>query len=305
MRIGIFGGTMTTGTIDDVVAEARQTAEDGFATYWAPQIFALDALTVLAIVGREVPGIELGTAVVPTYPRHPWVMAQQALTTQAATGGRLALGVGLSHQIVVEGMWGISFAKPVRHLREYLDILLPLTRGEAVNINGSTVSAHGAITVPGATPFPVLVAALGPQMLELTGRRADGTITWCVGTKTLEGYTVPTLTAAAERAGRAVPRVVAALPVAVTADREGAHERAAKVFEIYGQLPSYRAMLDREGAAGPADIAIMGREGEVADRISALANIGVTDFVAMEAGGDTDEAAATRELLRRLTPVLA
>jgi F420-dependent oxidoreductase-like protein len=305
MRIGTFGGTMTTGTIDDVVAEARQAADDGLATYWAPQIFALDALTVLAIVGREVPGIELGTAVVPTYPRHPWVMAQQALTTQAATGGRLALGVGLSHQIVVEGMWGISFAKPLRHLREYLDVLLPLTRGEAVSINGTTVSAHGAITVPGATPFPVLVAALGPQMLELTGRRADGTITWCVGPKTLAEYTVPTLSAAAERAGRAVPRVVAALPVAVTTDREGAHERAAKVFEIYGQLPSYRAMLDREGAAGPADIAIMGGEAEVADRISALPNIGVTDFVAVEAGGDADESVATRELLRRLTPTLA
>jgi 5,10-methylenetetrahydromethanopterin reductase len=305
MRIGTFGGTMTTGTIDDVVADARQAAEDGFATYWAPQIFALDALTVLAIVGREVPGIELGTAVVPTYPRHPWVLAQQALTVQAATDGRLALGIGLSHQIVVEGMWGISFAKPVRHLREYLDVLLPLSRGEAVSYNGTTVSAHGALTVPRATPFPILVAALGPQMLELTGRMADGTITWCVGTKTLESYTVPTLTAAAERAGRAVPRVVAALPVGVTADRDRARERAARVFEIYGQLPSYRAMLDREGASGPADIAIMGSEGEVTDRISALPDIGVTDFVAAEIGGDPDEAEATRELLRRLTPALA
>ncbi len=304
MRIGIFGGTMTTGTIDDVVADARQAAEDGFATYWAPQIFALDALTVLAIVGREVPGIELGTAVVPTYPRHPWVLAQQALTVQAATGGRLVLGIGLSHQIVVEGMWGISFAKPLRHLREYLDVLLPLSRGEAVNFNGTTVSAHGALTVSGATPFPVLVAALGPQMLELTGRMADGTITWCVGTKTLETYTVPTLTSAAERAGRAVPRVVAALPVAVTADRERVHERAATVFEIYGQLPSYRAMLDREGATGPADIAIMGSEAEVTDRISALPAIGVTDFVAVEIGGDADESSATRELLQRLTPAL-
>jgi 5,10-methylenetetrahydromethanopterin reductase len=305
MRIGTFGGTMTTGTIDDVVADARQAAEDGFATYWAPQIFALDALTVLAIVGREVPGIELGTAVVPTYPRHPWVLAQQALTVQAATDGRLALGIGLSHQIVVEGMWGISFAKPVRHLREYLDVLLPLSRGEAVSYNGTTVSAHGALTVPRATPFPILVAALGPQMLELTGRMADGTITWCVGTKTLESYTVPTLRAAAERAGRAVPRVVAALPVGVTADRDRARERAARVFEIYGQLPSYRAMLDREGASGPADIAIMGSEGEVTDRISALPDIGVTDFVAAEIGGDPDEAEATRELLRRLTPALA
>jgi alkanesulfonate monooxygenase SsuD/methylene tetrahydromethanopterin reductase-like flavin-dependent oxidoreductase (luciferase family) len=174
-----------------------------------------------------------------------------------------------------------------------------------VSYNGTTVSAHGALTVPRATPFPILVAALGPQMLELAGRMTDGTITWCVGTKTLESYTVPTLTAAAERARRAVPRVVAALPVAVTADRDRAHERAAKVFEIYGQLPSYRAMLDREGASGPADIAIMGTEGEVIDRISALPEVGVTDFVAVEIGGDRGEAEVTRELLRRLAPALA
>ena len=160
-------------------------------------------------------------------------------------------------------------------------------------------------TVPGATPIPVLVAALGPQMLELTGRMADGTITWCVGPKTLEAYTVPTLTAAAERAGRAVPRVVAALPVAVTADRHRLHERAAQIFEIYGQLPSYRAMLDREGAAGPADLVIAGSETEVADRVSALAGIGVTDFTAVEIGSDADESATTRELLRRLVPVVA
>jgi F420-dependent oxidoreductase-like protein len=305
MRIGINGGAMTTGTIEDVIAEARSAADDGFHTYWSPQIFALDALTVLAIVGREVPGIELGTAVVPTYPRHPWVLAQEALTTQAAVGGRLALGIGLSHQIVVEGMWGISFAQPVRHLREYLEVLLPLTRGETVKYRGTTVSAHGALTVPGSMPVPVLIAALGPKMLELTGQMADGTITWCVGPKTLEAYTVPTLTAAAERAGRAVPRVVAALPVAVTADRHRLHEKAAEVFQIYGQLPSYRAMLDREGAAGPADLAIAGSESEVADRISALRDIGVTDFAAVEIGGDPGESANTRDVLKRLAPTLA
>jgi 5,10-methylenetetrahydromethanopterin reductase len=304
MRIGIFGGTVNTGTIDDVVADARLAANDGFATYWASQIFGLDALTALAIVGREVPTIELGTAVVPTYPRHPWVLAQQALTTQAAIGGRLSLGVGLSHQIVIEGILGISFAHPVRHLREYLEILIPLSKGETVNVSGTTVSAHGGLTVAGASPFPILVAALGPKMLELTGRVADGTITWCVGPKTLESLTVPALTAAAERAGRAVPRVVAALPVAVTDDPDGARKRAAPMFEIYGQLPSYRAMLDREGAAGPADIAILGSADEVTDRIGALRDIGVTDYSAVDIG-TPDEAAQTRTVLRELAPQVA
>src|SRR5260370_41446357 len=117
MRIGIFGGDTADGPISAIVDAARVAADAGFASFWLPQIFGVDALTALAIVGREVPRVELGTAVVPTYPRHPVVLAQQALTTQAATGGRLALGIGLSHQLVIEGMYRYSLEKPVPHKR--------------------------------------------------------------------------------------------------------------------------------------------------------------------------------------------
>jgi 5,10-methylenetetrahydromethanopterin reductase len=294
MRIGLFGNRINDGTIDDVVEEARQAEADGLATYWASQIFGHDALTTLAIVGREVPRIELGTSVVPTYPRHPMVMAQQALTVNATAGGRLALGIGLSHQVVIESMMGMSFAKPVRHLREYLSVLGPLSRGDAVSFDGEEFRVHAALSPAGATPFPILVAALGPQMLKATAELADGTITWCTGPETLAGHTIPTINAAAEAAGRPAPRVVAALPVCVTTDVDGAKARASNVFAIYGQLPSYRAMLDREGAAGPADIAIVGEASEVTERIRALAGIGVTDFAAVEFGTVPDEAAATR-----------
>src|SRR5437764_8105877 len=128
MRIGIFGGASLSGTIDSIVDAARTVEQQGFSTYWLPQIFGVDALTTLAVVGREVPRIELGTAVVPTYPRHPAMLASQALTTAAASTGRFVLGIGLSHQVVVEGMWGMSYDKPARHMREYLAILLPLLR---------------------------------------------------------------------------------------------------------------------------------------------------------------------------------
>lgn len=294
MRIGLFGSRINDGSIDDVVEEARRAEADGFTTYWASQIFSHDALTALAVVGREVPRIELGTSVAPTYPRHPMVMAQQALTVNAASGGRLCLGIGLSHQIVIETMMGMSFAKPVRHLREYLSVLGPFSRGEAVSFDGEDYRVHAALTVPGATPFPIVVAALGPQMLKVTAELADGTLTWCTGPATLAEHTIPTITAAAEAAGRPAPRIIAALPVCVTTDVAGARERASKIFAIYGQLPSYRAMLDREGVAGPADIAIVGPASEVTDRIGALAGIGVTDFAAVEFGSQGDEAAATR-----------
>jgi 5,10-methylenetetrahydromethanopterin reductase len=298
MRIGIFGGEPS--GIDQAVSDAKAAAEQGFNGYWVSQIFGFDNLTVLAIVGREVPGIELGTGVVPTYPRHPMMLAQQALTVNVATGGRLALGIGLSHQIVIENMFGLSFDKPLRHMREYLSILVPLIRTGSVSFAGETLSTSASIDVPGSSPCPVLVAALGPKMLELAGTVADGTVTWMTGAETLGSYTVPTITKAAATAGRPGPRIGAALPVCVTSEVDEARARAARVYQMYGMLPSYRAMLDREGAAGPEDLAIIGDEADVSTEIRRLEDAGVTDFVAAEFGSGAAEQQRTRELLRSL-----
>jgi 5,10-methylenetetrahydromethanopterin reductase len=300
MRIGSFAQAASGGTLDQLVAEAVRAEADGLASFWVPQIFELDALTAIALMGRETSTIEIGTAVIPTYPRHPWVMAQQALTTNVAVGGRLALGIGLSHQVVVEGMWGLSFDQPLAHMRDYLGVLNPLLSGEGVNLSGERFTARGGLAVHGSTRPQLLIAALGPKMLELAGRETDGTITWCVGPETLAGYTIPTMTAAAEAAGRPTARTVAALPVCVTNDPDSARARAASVFAIYGQLPSYRAMLDREGAAGPADIVLAGSATEIHDRIAGLADVGVTDFVAVEFSADPGEQEATRAVLRSL-----
>jgi 5,10-methylenetetrahydromethanopterin reductase len=277
----------------------RRAADDGFASAWLPNIFGLDALTALAVAGSGISGIEIGTAVVPTYPRHPAALAQQALTAALALNGQLTLGVGLSHQIVIEDMYGYSFAKPASHLAEYLSILLPLLTGEQASYAGPTMRAEIGLSTPRLGPVPVLLAALGPQLLKLAGERADGTILWMTGPATVRDYIAPTINAAAAAAGRPAPRVVCALPVCVTSDVEAARARAASVLEIYGHLPSYRAMLDREGAAGPADVAIVGDEDTVASQITALAGYGVTDFVAGEfaAGADQER---TRTLLKRL-----
>jgi 5,10-methylenetetrahydromethanopterin reductase len=279
-----------------LIEQVQRAADDGFASAWMNNIFGLDALTALAVAGSQVPGIELGTAVVPTYPRHPAVLAQQALTTAAATAGRLALGVGLSHKIVIEDMYGYDFSQPIRHMREYLAVLLPLLDGQPVDFSGETLSAHIGLSTPGPARVPVLLAALGPRMLRLAGEQAEGTILWMTGPATVRDHIVPEITAAAQAAGRASPRVVCILPVCVTDDPDGARARAAKVFAIYGDLPSYRAMLDREGAAGPGDVAIVGDEDAVAAQIAVLADAGVTDFVAGEyARGD--DATRTRQFL--------
>jgi F420-dependent oxidoreductase-like protein len=281
------------GTLIDVgrsfektVAELRGFAEAGFDHAFAIQIFGPDALTLLAAAGAQVPGIGLGTGVVPVYPRHPMMLAQQAMTVQAATGNRLLLGIGLSHQVVVEGIWGLSFDKPASYMKEYLASLMPLLRGETVSSVGErvTTTALLPVEVAGSEPPPVLVAALGPAMLRLAGQVADGTITWMTGTATIGAHIAPTISAAAAAAARPAPRVVVSLPVSVTADVEATKARANEEFAIYPGLPSYKAMLDREGADTPADIAFFGDEDAVIKSIEKLAAAGATDFVASVIG---------------------
>lgn len=298
MKIGISLGEPATDPLGALREQIAEAEADGFASAWLAHIFGVDAITALAVAGAGT-SIELGTAVVPTYPRHPAVLAQQALTAQLALDGRFRLGIGLSHQVVIEGMFGYSFAKPASHMREYLDVLLPLLREGRVDATGDTISAHLSLTAPREKETPVLLAALAPVMLRLAGSVADGTILWMTGRETVANHVVPRITAAAADAGRAAPRVVCILPVAVTDDVAAARERAAKVFAVYGELPSYRAMLDREGAAGPADVAIVGDEAHVRAEVTALADAGVTDFVAASfvSGADGER---TRELLREL-----
>ncbi len=278
MRIG--GLVDSSAPIEEVVADTQRLAGAGLASAWASQVFGHDTLTLLALVGARVPGIELGTAVVPIQPRHPAMLAAQAATVQSAIGGRLALGVGLSHQVVVEGMWGLGFERPASFLREYLQVLVPMLRGERVDFAGERLRAvSGPLPqVTGATP--VYVAALGPVMLQIAGELADGTVTWMTGTKTVATHIVPRITAAAEAAGRAAPRVVVGLPVCVTDDPHAARERIDRALAIYPTLPSYRAMLDREGATSASDIALVGTEEEVAAGISRLADAGATDLTA-------------------------
>src|SRR2546422_1564798 len=303
MKIGIGIGD-TAGApagVDGLVAQARRAEADGFASGWFANIMGMDAIMAAALCARETPRIELGTAVMPTFPRHPHPMAQQAPSAQAIAGGRFTLGIGLSHQIVIEGMLGLSFAKPYSHMKEYLAVLGPLIRSGSVSHWGSEYRVNAQLAVPGGNPRAILVAALAPKMLALTGREADGTITWMTGPKTIREHTAPRIREAAAEAGAPAPRVVVGLPVAVTKD-VGARAAAAQAYLVYGALPSYRAMLDREGVEGPADVAIVGDESAVGEQLRRLAEAGATDFLAapFAVPGDGDAVERTRALLAKL-----
>ena len=280
MKIGVMiGADGTSSTLDDVVGIAQRAEAAGLDNVWMANIFSFDAITSLAIIGRETQNIGLGTAVTPTYPRHPTAIAQQAMTTAAASSSRFTLGIGLSHQVVIENMLGFSYDKPARHMKEYLSILMPLVRGETANFQGDSYNVAGVtLAVPGCDDLPVVVAALGPVMLRLAGELADGTNTWMVGPKTMESHIIARLREAASSAGRPEPRVVGGYPVILTNKPDEARGKIAEGLTIYGQLPSYRAMLDKEGVEGPAEIAIVGDENALRGEIARLENMGVTDF---------------------------
>jgi len=303
MQISMFGQISGLGgnPIDATIAYLSQLRDEGFARVWISQLpYEPDLLTILAVALREVDTIEVASGVVPIQNQHPMQMAQRALTVSLASGGRFILGLGMTHAAVTEGMWGIPWDRPVRRLNEYLDGLLPLLAGEPANATGETVTTRGALVIPGAPRPDVYIAALGPQLLRVAGRRTAGTCTWMTGPATLRDHVSPALRQAAADAGRphGSVRVVASLPVAVTDDVEAARKQAAEQFAVYGTLPSYRAMLDREGYAGPEDAAIIGDEATVRDRLAELAEAGVDEYVGAVFDSSAEGRDRTRALLR-------
>ncbi|HVN87049.1 MAG TPA: TIGR03564 family F420-dependent LLM class oxidoreductase [Candidatus Binatia bacterium] len=299
MRIGWNGGGHHT-SLDAIREQATCAVEDGFASFWLSQITGPDALTALAAIAANTPRIELGTSIVPVYGRHPLALAAQALTAQAACGGRLVLGIGASHQMVVEGMFGESYARSFTRVKETLLALKALLAGEAVSLDGKEIVARGRLTIEAAS-CPILLAALGEKMLDLAGREADGVTLWMVGPRTVAEYVAPRVTDAAARAARPSPRILAGVPVCVTDAPDRARAFAAEQLNLYGLLPAYRATLAREGLMGPDGLLAVGSEDDVREQLSAFEAAGATDLRVNTLCPTPDEAERTRTFLRALS----
>ena len=303
MKIGIYGGNVRRGApLTSLVDEIVRLEEVGFSSYWTPQVPTFDALTVLALAGQQTSRIELGTAVVPTYPRHPSALAQQAATANALAGGRLVLGVGPSHAPGIEAL-GLAYDRPALHMREYVTILRALASEGRVDFEGEMYRMKTGFACPDASPFPIVISALAPLMLKAAGEVADGTVTWMVGRETIAGSTAPRIRAAASAAGRPEPRVVVGLPVCVHDDREQAIARAVGIFKGYGMLPNYRRQLDAEGLGEAGEIAVVGSEQQVTDQLQAFFDAGATEVIASvyPAGDDSRGSfARTHALLESL-----
>jgi F420-dependent oxidoreductase-like protein len=299
MRIGVYVSPAGTGSISELLGRFAAAEAAGFATAWSGQVFAHDLLTLLALAGRATRRIEIGAWVVPTPVRHPAALAQHAITAQLACGGRLALGLGVSHDEVIGRRFGIADPRPLSHLAEVLDVLQPLLRAGAVSHTGARYRVEIALERHGAAPPPILLGALGPRMLALAGSRCEGAALWLVGPRTLATSAMPALRRAAAAAGRPSPRIAAALPIALCDDPLRARAAIDAFLAAVARLPAYRRALSREGAARPSDVAIAGGEAVLASALDRLAELGVTDFnaVLVPIAGDPECEARTRAWL--------
>ena len=302
MRIGLTGGA---GTVDNVVAQAKQVEAEGFTSLWYASVVTGDPLVAMAIAGRETSRIELGTAVLQTYPCHPLLQANRAASVVEAMGRPgLTLGIGPSHQPLIEEVYGYRYDHPGRSTEEYVHILTALLAGETVDIDGDDWTAHtsGRAVAP-AHQIPVLVSALGPRLLRLAGAVADGTVLWMAPAKAIESHVIPTINAAATESGRPTPRIVAGLPVAVHDDEGEARSAATTYSTAYASMANYQRIMEIGGVASPAEAAIVGDEASVRSQLQALLDAGATDIWAapFPVGDDRkDSLRRTTDLLREL-----
>jgi len=317
MRIGLMVGPERgryATKVERLSDDARWAEEAGLASVWIPQIpDEFDALTAVVVAAMATSRIEIGTAIVPVQPRHPVALAQQALSVQAVCRGRLTLGLGVSHHWIIDEMMGMPYERPVLTMRCYLDVLDQALRGPGqVDVENELFRIHNHLDITDVTPTPVLVAALGPLMLRLAGERSDGTSLWMADERAISSHVVPTITRAAEAAGRPAPRIVAGIPVCVCRDEEVdvAVARTNRLLAEAEMSPNYQKLLEHGDARAIGDILAAGSESTIEKRLRSFAAAGVTDVSArvVPIGETRDEMLAslrrTRDTLASLAPSL-
>ncbi len=276
-------------TVSDLADQWQAVLDHGLRSAWFAQGIGADALMLIGAWGGRRTGTaegaaeagpEVGTAVVPAQTRHPLVLAQQ-VATATALGGPLTLGLGLGHRELLGPQYGLGGPRRVDWLREYLDVLEALLRGDDVDHQGPHFTVRAQLALPPTAPPDLVLAALGPRMLDLVAERAAGTVLWRTGPVGVRQDVVPVLAEAAVRHGRPMPRVLVGLPLVVTDQPEAAraYVDAAEQFSL--ALPTYRDAYAREGVDRPSDIALIGTEEEIREKVATLAEAGATDLVAV------------------------
>lgn len=297
MKIGVMMGGNGT---DEIIEKAIDIEARGFDSLWMGNFpgYRLETMHAMGLIARETNRIRLGTAIIPIHLHHPLALAHQAVSIQETSNGRFTLGVGLSHPFVVNDWLGLSYKRPAAQMREYLSILAPLLAEKAATTQGAFFRANAKLQGPDVSPVPLLVAAMGPQMLKAAGTMTNGTVTFLTGLRTLESHIIPRIRSAADDAGRPNPKVVVGgLPMALVQDKAAALATIAKQWASYSNFPTYRAMFEREGANGAADVAIVGDEGTLKATLQRLEALGVTEFIASPVAVESDTVERTLDFM--------
>jgi F420-dependent oxidoreductase-like protein len=300
--------------VEKLQADARWADEAGLDTVWTPQIpDEFDVMAAAVLLGLATSRIEVGTSVVPIQPRHPVVLAQQALSAQAVCEGRFTLGIGVSHHWIIKDMMGLPYERQATAMRCYLDVLEPALAGPGlVEVQNELFTIRQPLDITDITPTPVMIAALGPVMLQLAGERASGTVLWLADERTIASHVVPTITKAAAAAGRSAPRVMAGVPVCLCREDEvdAAIERTNRTLSEVVASPNYMRLMEHGEAESIGDVLICGNEAAMEKRMRGFAEAGVTDLncriVALGQNRDEIKASAerTREFLAAVAPAL-
>jgi F420-dependent oxidoreductase-like protein len=314
VRVGVMIGPERRDTARKpagMLAEIEWAEAAGMDTAWIPQIPSdFDAIVTVALLGTGTTRIELGTAVVPLQAQHPIALARQALSAHAATGGRLALGVGPSHHWIVRDMLGLPYERPAAYTRDYLEVLNAALKGAgSVDVENETFTVHNPLDLDPVAPLPVLVAALGPVMLRIAGEHADGTVLWMADERAIAEHIAPRITKAADNAGRPAPRIVAGIPVCLCAanEVEAARERANRILGEAEFSPNYQRLLDHGDAKDVGDICAAGDEDAILARFRSFADAGVTDLSLrlLPIGDNRGELIASKHRTREVVAGLA
>ncbi|CQD12152.1 luciferase [Mycolicibacterium conceptionense] len=297
MRIGLSGGA---ASVDRMIIQAQEAEAEGFSSLWYASGVAGDPLVAMAMAGRATRSIELGTAVLQTYPCHPLLQANRVIAAANAMGRPgLCLGLGPSHEPIVRDVLGLSYDHPARNTAEYVRIVSPLLRGEDVDVDGIDWSAHTADRAARPDqPVPLLLSALSPRMLHIAAQFADGVVLWMASRQALESRITPTLAAATADFGRPRPRIVAGLPVAVHDDADEARNAVAATAVSYAGMRNYEQIIRAGGGTSAADVAIVGTESEVRHQLQALLDAGATDVWAQPVAVGTDRAERSASVRR-------
>ncbi|MCV7290717.1 LLM class F420-dependent oxidoreductase [Mycolicibacterium wolinskyi] len=314
MRLGVMIGAERgdmARKVNKLAADIQWAEAAGLDSAWMPQVpDDFDALTMVTLMAAHTSTIELGTAVVPLQAQHPIALARQALSVHAVTEGRLALGVGPSHHWIIRDMLGLPYEKPAAYTRDYLEVLNAALAGPGpVDVENGTFTVHNPTALAAQPPMPVLVAALGPVMLQIAGELADGTVLWMADEKAIGEHIAPKITKAAADAGRRAPRIVAGIPVCLcaTSEIDAAKERANRILAEAETSPNYQRLLDRGDARNVGDLCAAGDAETILRQFRRFADAGVTDLSVrlLPIGDNRDELIASKYRTREVIAELA